>query len=58
MKINLENSIISFCGIVEVDKIYMTHLLPYHHFNLENGLKYLGFFFSSQMITKKIIGSG
>jgi hypothetical protein len=41
--INLNNSIISMCGITEQEQGYFSHLFPYQEIELDEGLDYLGF---------------
>jgi hypothetical protein len=47
MNINLGKSTISLFGINEVDQVYMGNFLLYQDSNMDNRLKYLGFFLKS-----------
>jgi len=41
MQTNIENYTISFMGLYEEDKVYISHLFTDHQFELEDELNYL-----------------
>jgi hypothetical protein len=41
--INIEKYSISFVGLSNVDRVYISQFFPYHHIEIEGGLEQLGF---------------